>query len=476
MQLPATIHKADKNVIGSAAGIAVFTLWASLLGQATAFIPDLASPQAQGLNNWTRPAFYAGLVICGILMMILNMRIIPVRIFLDSAFAVVICLATVGYGIAWQQSLFDPVALATACSLLLGWGFAWFISAICLHLATRAAMQPAAMAVVAGLALGYLLGELIGTVAPVGAQVVIGVALALLGCLILLALDRQEEPALDESKAFSRAEQNYQLIIILLMVLCAFVMRAISRLGFWGYPHGLLTETLAGVALAATASSGLFVGIAWLLVIRRVGLPLQRRYQALLLLVISGCLVWLLHYWLFPDFSHPLADLAVNALALFGELALWAVAIASLQTLRFGGYRILGAISVVYGLLSGFWISLFNEAETLLVAAVLAVVFVVLLVMVGFPSLFSNMQGQPETSANPRDDVQVISDRYSLTPRETEILVYLVHGRSRPYIQEKLFMSDGTIKTHTTHIYAKLGVHTRQQLLDLVEDVDSRQE
>ena len=44
-----------------------------------------------------------------------------------------------------------------------------------------------------------------------------------------------------------------------------------------------------------------------------------------------------------------------------------------------------------------------------------------------------------------------------LTKRETEILHLLAEGRSLPYVQERLYISEGTARTHVKHIYSKLG-------------------
>ena len=55
-----------------------------------------------------------------------------------------------------------------------------------------------------------------------------------------------------------------------------------------------------------------------------------------------------------------------------------------------------------------------------------------------------------------------------LTPRETEVLALLAQGRSIPYIRDELIISRETAATHAKHIYAKLGVHSRQELIDLV--------
>ena len=46
--------------------------------------------------------------------------------------------------------------------------------------------------------------------------------------------------------------------------------------------------------------------------------------------------------------------------------------------------------------------------------------------------------------------------------------------RNGPFIQEKLVLSRNTVKTHVANIYGKLGVHSQQELIDLVEEAGDR--
>src|SRR6266511_3845380 len=52
----------------------------------------------------------------------------------------------------------------------------------------------------------------------------------------------------------------------------------------------------------------------------------------------------------------------------------------------------------------------------------------------------------------------------SLTPTELEVVRLVVDGLSNLEIGRRLFMSRGTVKTHLSHIYAKLGVAIRAEL------------
>ena len=62
-----------------------------------------------------------------------------------------------------------------------------------------------------------------------------------------------------------------------------------------------------------------------------------------------------------------------------------------------------------------------------------------------------------------------LAAEHGLTPREAEALALLAHGRNTAAIQERMVVSRSTAKTHIRNVYAKLGVHAQQNLIDLVE-------
>ena len=64
----------------------------------------------------------------------------------------------------------------------------------------------------------------------------------------------------------------------------------------------------------------------------------------------------------------------------------------------------------------------------------------------------------------------VVAARYQLTPRERDVLGLLARGRTSPIIQERLVVSQNTVRTHVRHIYTKLGVHSQQELINLVDE------
>jgi len=52
----------------------------------------------------------------------------------------------------------------------------------------------------------------------------------------------------------------------------------------------------------------------------------------------------------------------------------------------------------------------------------------------------------------------------SLTPSEVEVVRQAAAGLTNPQIAQRLFIAPATVKTHLSHVYAKLGVRNRSQL------------
>jgi len=58
-----------------------------------------------------------------------------------------------------------------------------------------------------------------------------------------------------------------------------------------------------------------------------------------------------------------------------------------------------------------------------------------------------------------------------ITPRELEILELIAQGLSNREIAEKLFVSENTVKTHSSRIFDKLGAKRRTQAVQLGKEL-----
>lgn len=99
----------------------------------------------------------------------------------------------------------------------------------------------------------------------------------------------------------------------------------------------------------------------------------------------------------------------------------------------------------------------------------------------GIPSVSKSMLKQKSKNELPRfEDLtnkageptrqeRCLPEGCKLSPREKEMLSYLLIGRDVPYIAERLCLSKNTVRTHVHNLYGKLDVHSRQELLTLFE-------
>lgn len=74
-----------------------------------------------------------------------------------------------------------------------------------------------------------------------------------------------------------------------------------------------------------------------------------------------------------------------------------------------------------------------------------------------------------ETELTLDDKIEIVAQEYDITGRMLEVFELMARGRTGTRIEQELYMSKGTVKTHTRRIYQKLDVHSKQEMLDLIE-------
>lgn len=67
--------------------------------------------------------------------------------------------------------------------------------------------------------------------------------------------------------------------------------------------------------------------------------------------------------------------------------------------------------------------------------------------------------------------IEALAADYQLSPRETDVLRCLAMGYNSSTTASKLSISWNTVRTHTRNVYGKLGVHSQQELIAMVDDV-----
>ena len=68
-----------------------------------------------------------------------------------------------------------------------------------------------------------------------------------------------------------------------------------------------------------------------------------------------------------------------------------------------------------------------------------------------------------------RDELKVQS--LGITPRELEVLELIAQGLSNREIAERVFVSENTVKTHSSRVFDKLGVRRRTQAVQVGKEL-----
>jgi DNA-binding CsgD family transcriptional regulator len=138
------------------------------------------------------------------------------------------------------------------------------------------------------------------------------------------------------------------------------------------------------------------------------------------------------------------------------------------------------ALGMSSGIVFGSWLdNSFSKDETVLGVSVLAAVIASSLMLLvpkaaslGTTAAIFNRDRVMDSPYDSliRDKTKQLAEKYRLSPREEEILSYLLMGRNRPYIRDTLYISINTVNTHIKSIYIKIGINSQQELIDLAHE------
>ena len=238
------------------------------------------------------------------------------------------------------------------------------------------------------------------------------------------------------------------------------------------------------------AGSLLVMGLAALLiVVSFLSQEARRRlggcYRLVALLAFAGSLLMPLPF-VFNDAGLALPGIWASSAFDCLHIMMWIV-IASfgrahreLSTRYYAVVRIGWTLGPLLGglLAHGLWQSEMLPASGVQVTYVLAVgctLGVYLMFAYIFPerSLAHALDVMPRRARRPfQERCHALAQRSGLSEREFEIMMYFAKGRDAAYIQQELVLTHSTVSSHRQHIYAKLGVHSQQELLDLLNEAE----
>ena len=80
------------------------------------------------------------------------------------------------------------------------------------------------------------------------------------------------------------------------------------------------------------------------------------------------------------------------------------------------------------------------------------------------------LEPKPSESTSIKDAITTFASHYGLSERETDVFALWVTGHGLKHIQNTLFISESTVKTHLRNIYRKCDTHNRAEIIALFED------
>ena len=457
-------------------GLACMDMWPDMLGHAAGLVGVNDLFAALGLNG--RFFWSLGLAVGAFLIAAFP----AFTRKLDRPLAVVVpvtgLLATILYVNSEASGL--GFAGAALCAVLTAAGYGWLevrliamvgripqFSTIVLVLAASRILKMVFVTVTGVLPESF---QVVGTcLSPVltGASVIVASALADRAARVTLLRGMAGLPFARWS-ALSDTRTAY-VFLVAAAVLSA-VARSVSDLGFWGrenvigaqyvtlvLPVGIAVAIAVYVAFFRLRESAMLSQLVVLFLIVLGGLFLQ-----------DGALVNALGL---PSVVAAQASIATE---LFSQFLFW---VAMIAAMRLGGVSPYRAVGVAEGCMSAaallLGVALFGRGPqqgVVAAAATYGTLFVVWYLLRRTQSISEACAPVLPGEDPLKGTCEVVAAQRGLSPRETEVLYLLAQGRSRTFIQSELYLSDGTVKTHIRHIYQKLDVHSKQELISLIQN------
>lgn len=110
-----------------------------------------------------------------------------------------------------------------------------------------------------------------------------------------------------------------------------------------------------------------------------------------------------------------------------------------------------------------------GEAFSATVGLVLLSVLALLILLLGDQQREINViMTAPPEATEMEQNCKAIADEFGLSAREYEILLLLGQGYTTQSVARSLVLSPYTVQTHIKHIYTKVGIHRRGELMDYI--------
>lgn len=491
--------KNRKAAVLSLAALVLVGVWVDITG----YLDVFSSPSATSFSQEVvRYACYAGRIAMAAVFLLFPRQ---VNCPLERSVPLMLCCMVGGtmlYSFGFHQTLLDPLLVAATGSALIGVGHIWIVSAIYLYLMGVSREREALCVLVAAQVAERIVAELLNTVLAGPSLIVCSYLLPVLtACILALSnrLVRQRAARRIEADAERRGSVRAYFTALCVMVGVGLVAcGAMSAVGIWGTAgtgqfagegHSLVTA-LVECLLVALCCRATFIASS--------EKPLALRYQSSLLVLVTGFVLMSSRQLL-----APVPDELVNSLLVvvenYAHVLFWVVALDAARSLDSPAYRTFGIGLMSCSVTGLAWSFFLEHNATVAESAVFVVFYLLLVVCIVYPQVFNRASLRSSSDEDAINEFALegeervtpginghalqhaleqrcvhVAKEHGLSAREGEVLVLLVRGDTRQDMCKTLQLSEGTIKTHLTHIYSKLDIHSRSELLEIAYGVGGR--
>lgn len=477
----------------AAAGLLLNVVWCTLVGHAPGFARPLAG---FGATVNPRVFFLVGILLVGVAFTAAPRWLRERGAFVWPAAPLLAAFGTACFIVAPDQAAL-PVGLVSSGGLIaFGMGYLWLTAHFILLLARTQPFSRAVACIAASLMVEPAAVLLVEQLMSPEAQMLLVVAMPffsafLFRCSRRCALSAAVDGGGRAAPGVAQGSRRNALVLVATAALLLATVRSLSFVGLWGGAHTSTPDAQSMMAspLLWFAYAAFLAVFAYFAVVRSQGRPRSVRFQPALLVIILTLCVSLM---LMDDalVSPAVTDTMMRLNDSFSHLLFWSLVVVLINETGMPSYRAIGASAGLYAGASVVWVLFLGSAGATGNPIAAGVIYAASLVtmrfgdsvhagdLAGAPAAESRVGLAPQDPAASSSAALVasaiearcseVAAEYALSPRETEILNLLAQGRTRAYIQEELVLAENTVKTHVAHIYAKLAVKDRQEMIDVL--------
>lgn len=428
-------------------------------------------------------AFHGGMLACLFVLALVGLcRQKSWPWWLDGAFALPLVALPVAGLLPWGVGGFYALGLGAVAGIGMGWCFsAWF------YVLCRRPLRDAFCYVLLGFSLGavgcLVLKVMLDVWMPLG--LCVGILLPLASArAVRLCLGNEDSGRAGDDGRESPAGSTLGNIVVLIVQVVVYALV---------FGNGFVFSVLQDSIHASPQSAGIVLlnyGLRALLpLVLMVWLAVQSgtraaTYQPIFkVLMLVGVFV-LLGVWFIGGLdtvvSYALVSTARNMVLMLLFLTCLKLVSASQKSPWFvygvgrGAYE----LSVILGIVGYAWLmrtfgSIALGADLVYLTALCVLAFLTSCFFTTAQSL-----GEPEEIEEPTGEAGIpaatpdyagLRARYGLNDREFEVLMLFYRGNSKRRIAEQIGISENTVRWYLQQVYGRMGIHSRDELLELVD-------